>query len=199
MNKLLIKENFDSVNLFEKISKLNENQIADIATGLDWTVDNIADAVLIGGTALIHYLSHSRDLTPDIDFMVGNINEVKTKLEDSDVAYNELRDSGIGVLGVTADQFNTDYLDSNVGNVVINKLILKTYKIANIGGEQVKIINPELLAIMKIELGRDKDTEDGFNLITSGMLNKEYYLKLLELLKHNLLDYESLLSYVEMI
>jgi len=199
MNKLLIKENFDSTNLFEKIGKLNENQIADIATGLDWTTTNISNAVLIGGTALIHYLSNSRDLTPDIDFMVGNVNEVKTKLANDNIEYKELMDGNIGVLGVTADQFNTDYLDSNVGNIVINKMILKTYKSANIGGEQVKIINPELLAIMKIELGRDKDTEDGFNLITSGILNKEYYLSLLELMKHNLQDYKSLLSYVDMI
>jgi predicted nucleotidyltransferase len=199
MNKLLIKENFDSANLFEKIGKLNENQIADIATGLDWTTTNISNAVLIGGTALIHYLSNSRDLTPDIDFMIGNINEVKSKLDGDNIEYREIMDGNIGVLGVTADQFNTDYLDSNVGNIVINKMILKTYKSANIGGEQVKIINPELLAIMKIELGRDKDTEDGFNLITSGILNKEYYLKLLEAMKHNLQDYKSLLRYADMI
>ena len=64
-----------------------------------------------------------------------------------------------------------------------------------IGGVNVKIINPELLAIMKLELGRDRDIEDGLSLLNSGKLNKDKYLEYLNELKHSLSDYESIYSY----
>ena len=52
---------------------------------------------------------------------------------------------------------------------------------------------------MKIELGRDKDVEDGLALITSKTLNKEVYLTAVRGLKNYISDYESLLSYAEII
>jgi hypothetical protein len=197
--KKLIKEHYDSINLFEKLSILNESEIASISTGLDWTTINEPSAVLIGGTALIHYLSKSRDLTPDIDYMVDEISKVKAKLENDDILFKSLRAGNIGLLGITVDEFNTDYLDSNVGNVLLNKLILKDYIYAKISNYDIRIITPELLAIMKIELGRDKDVNDGFALIQSGKLDKTKYLKYLNYLKNSLKDYESLLSYSEML
>jgi len=197
--KKLIKEHYDSINLYEKLSILNESEIASISTGLDWTTINEPSAVLIGGTALIHYLSKSRDLTPDIDYMVDEISKVKAKLENDDILFKSLRAGNIGLLGITVDEFNTDYLDSNVGNVLLNKLILKDYVYAKISNYDIRIITPELLAIMKIELGRDKDVNDGFALIQSGKLDKTKYLKYLNYLKNSLKDYESLLSYSEML
>lgn len=198
-NKFLIKEGFDSINLFNKISLLNERQIAKISKGIKWTINNYPSAVLIGGTALIHYIENSRDLTPDIDFMIDEIVDLKLILVENNIQFGELKSGNIGLLGINVDEFNVDYLDSNMGNVSLNKLVLKTFKIANIGGFQVKIINPELLAIMKIELGRDKDLNDAFSLLGSGKLNKVYYLKLANSLKNHLSDYESIVSYVEMI
>jgi hypothetical protein len=50
---LLIKEDYTSVNLFNKISLLTESQVTQIGEGIDWTVNNYPNAVLIGGTALI--------------------------------------------------------------------------------------------------------------------------------------------------
>jgi len=197
--KKLIKEHYDSINLYEKLSILNEAEIASISTGLDWTTINEPSAVLIGGTALVHYLSKSRDLTPDIDYMVDEISKVKAKLENDDILFKSLRAGNIGLLGITVDEFNTDYLDSNVGNVLLNKLILKDYVYAKISNYDIRIITPELLAIMKIELGRDKDVNDGFALIQSGKLDKTKYLKYLNYLKNSLKDYESLLSYSEML
>jgi predicted nucleotidyltransferase len=198
-NKFLIKEGFDSINLFDKVSLLNERQIAKISLGIEWTFNNYPSAVLIGGTALIHYVENSRDLTPDIDFMIDDISDLKLILEENDVQFGDLKSGNIGLLGINVDEFNVDYLDSNMGNVALNKLVLKTFKIANIGGFQVKIINPELLAIMKTELGRDKDLNDAFALLASGKLNKDYYLRLANSLKNHLSDYESIVSYVEMI
>ena len=197
--KKLIKEEYGSSNLFDKLSLLTENQVSEIIKGLEWTTKNIPDAVLVGGTALVHYLSNSRDLTPDIDFLIPDMQRLKSKLDNENFLYRPL----IGVngnMGITVNDFNTDYLDVNSsGNAVINKLILKTNKIAKIAGHNVKIVIPELLAIMKIELGRDKDTKDGLSLITSGILNKEVYLKLVNGLKNYLSDYSFLLSYGEML
>jgi hypothetical protein len=52
---------------------------------------------------------------------------------------------------------------------------------------------------MKFELGRDKDTDDGFALLTSGKLNKDTYIEIVTGLKNYLEEYESLLSYAELI
>ena len=197
--KKLIKENFDSLNLFNELKLLTETQINAIANGINWTIQNYSNAVLIGGSAVVYYLNKKRPLTPDIDFLVEDIELLKSKLDDVDILYRANRSGNIGLLGISVEEFNADYLDSNVGNVNLNKLILKTFRNSKINNVNVRIINPELLAIMKIELGREKDMQDGFALFQSGLLNKESYLKYINILKNNLNDYESLLSYAEML
>lgn len=190
---IFLKEGYDSINLYNKINLLNESQLVKLNKGLIWTVDNIPNAVLIGGTAVIHYINTARELTPDIDFIVEDIDMIKNKLYESNIKYNQL-DVG-RILGITVPEFNTDYLDSSIGNVKLNRLILRTFNKVLIGGVNVKIINPELLAIMKLELGRDKDIEDGLSLLNSGKLNKDKYLEYLNELKYSLSDYESIYSY----
>jgi hypothetical protein len=90
-------------------------------------------------------------------------------------------------------------LDSNVGNKSLNKLILGLKTTTNIGGVVVPIIVPELLAILKLDLGRTKDINDGFALLTSGKVNKKKYIDLVTGLKPTLSDYESLIGYSELI
>jgi hypothetical protein len=51
----LLKENFESDNLYDKLSLLTEVEVKRIVGGLDWVTQNL-DAVLIGGTAVVHYL-----------------------------------------------------------------------------------------------------------------------------------------------
>jgi len=199
MRKFLIKENYESINLFNKINLLNENQIRDIEKGFDWTVKNYSNAVLIGGTALIHYLKGGRDLTPDIDFVVANISKLKSLLDVEDILYKPLRKYDNSIIGITVPNFNTDYLDANVDSPNIKKLVLTTYNTATIGGFSIKVVNPELLAIMKIAMGRNKDLDDGFALIQSGILNKQNYIIYASMLKNSLEDYESIISYVDMI
>ena len=139
-----LRENFESENLFKKINLLNEEEIVKINKGLEWTARNAPNAVLIGGTATIHYISNARELTPDIDFIVGDIGSIKTKLSVDSIKYQPLN---VGyTLGVTVPLFNTDYLDASVGNTKLNRLILSTSNTALIGGIKVKIINPELLS-----------------------------------------------------
>lgn len=195
MNNLLLKENYTSQNLWEKINKLTEEQMVSVANGLDWTVDNLPSAVLVGGTAVIHYITGARDLTPDLDFLVTDIERVKMKLSQDDLNYIELNPGYPNPIGITAEDLNTDYLDPEEVNPTLNKLILQTPIQGTVGGRTVKIINPELLAIMKIDLAREKDVNDGFKLLSSGKVNRETYVKYLNTLKPTLQDFESLMSY----
>lgn len=195
MENILLKENYTSENLWKKISVLTEEQKSGIALGLEWTVNNIPSAVLIGGTAVVHYIKTARDLTPDLDFLVRDLNQVKEQLENSGIAYSELNPGYEQPLGITVNELNTDYLDPNVGNKELNNLILSTPTKANVGGYQLNIINPELLAIHKFESGRDKDVQDALALLRSGHVDKEKYKKFLEQLRSTLTDYESMKEY----
>ena len=199
MHPFLLKENYTSKNLYNKVIKLTENQVQKISNGLDWVVKYHPSAVLVGGTALVHYLSGGRDLTPDIDFIVGDMSKLKSLLDDQDILYRPLRDDNNNAIGITVNKFNTDFLDASMNSRELNKLILQSSNIAKIGGYNVKIVSPELLAIMKLELGRDKDIKDGFNLITSGLLNKNEYVNLTTHLKKYLQDYASIANYADMI
>jgi predicted nucleotidyltransferase len=199
MKTFYLKENYTSRNLFNKVNLLNEEQVTKISKGIDWTLKYYPSAVLIGGTALVHYLHGGRDLTPDLDFMVDSLSKIKNILDNQDILYRPLRDSYNNIMGITVEDFNIDYLDANINNPTLNKLILSTYNQGIIGGYSIKIINPELLTIMKLELSRQKDIQDGFALIQSGILNKETYLKYLKILKNTLQDYEALLGYAEML
>jgi hypothetical protein len=193
----LLKENFESDNLYDKLSLLTEVEVKRIVGGLDWVTQNL-DAVLVGGTAVVHYLKGGRDLTPDIDFMVSDINKVKEKLDNDGIPYTLLKNN----MGISIDQFNTDILDykyANDNNKVLNTLILKTPKLVKINDKVIKSINPYLLAILKFELGRTKDLNDALALMNSGLLNKEQYLKYVNALKNSLNDYESLVGYAEML
>jgi hypothetical protein len=195
MKNFLLKENFESVNLFEKINLLHEKQLRKIDQGFDWTINNLPSAVLVGGTATVHYISGARDLTPDLDFIVSDVGSVKNKLSLQGIKYSDLNPGYEHPIGITADMFNTDYLDSNQGNRMLNKLILSTPNKALIGGYTVNVINPELLAIMKLELGREKDINDGFALLSSGKVNREKYVKYLGQLKNTLEDFEAIYNY----
>jgi hypothetical protein len=195
---MLIKENFTTENLYNKFNLLTEAEVKRIMLGMDWTNKNYPEGIVIGGTSVVFYLHKGRDLTPDLDYLVDSINYIKTMLDKDKIAYSPIKSSS-GNIGITAQQFNIDYLDANTGNVALYKLILKNYITGNINGRNCKIVIPELLTIMKIELGRDKDTTDGLALITSKVLIKEKYLKFVNILKNNLNEYESLISYAEMI
>jgi hypothetical protein len=199
MFKLLLKESYTSQNLFEKVNLLEKSLITTFSNGMGWVINNNIDSVLIGGTAVINYLSSGRDLTPDVDYMVDNIGTVKQKLDRDNIKYDDIRDNNNGNLGITVPKFNMDFIDSNKGNKSLNKTIVKLKGSTVIGGITVPIVRPELLAIMKLELGRTKDIEDGFELLKSGKVNKEMYIKILDTLKNSLSDYESLKNYSAMI
>ena len=196
---LLIKENYSSLNLWKKINLLSEDQIKIIAKGLRWTVENVQSAVLVGGTAVVHYLTNNRKLTPDLDFLVDDVSIVKEFLYDENKKYKPLN-TGTGYnLGIVVNELNCDYLDVNVGNVKMNKLILETHNSVTIGGYKIRIINPELLTVMKLEIGRDRDLEDALSLLSSGVCDKNEYISYANHLKNTLQDYDSIINYQDLI
>jgi len=199
MNPFLIKSNYTSENLFNEIVKCTEIQVRQIAAGIEWTLGKDPGAVLIGGAAVAHYLKGGRPLTPDMDFMSRDIPRLKSLLEEEGTGFRSLRSGHAHSLGITVKKFNADYIDADEGLVSLNNLVLSTFQLTQFGGFAVKIINPELLAIMKLDLGRGKDIQDGFALLESGALDKTTYMKHLHTLRNDITDYTSLLGYSEMI
>jgi hypothetical protein len=196
---LTLKENYSSINLFNKITLLEYSTISKFTDGMLWVKNNNINGCLVGGTAVVNYLSKGRDLTPDIDYLVSPISDIKSKLTKQNISFKTLKDSKIGDIGITVEKFNMDFLDANVGNTKLNELILKTYTTTIIGGEKINIVNPELLTIMKLDLSRVKDINDAFELLKSGLVNKDKYITYVNKLKPYLQDYESIISYSDLI
>ena len=195
----MIKENYSSQNLWQKVNLLTEEQIYTLTKGLKWTVKNIPDAVLIGGTATVNYVVNERELTPDLDFMITDIWSVKTKLNQDDIQFKSLNIGTGKSFGIVVDKHNTDYLDSNVGNLTLNKLILKTSNTTTIGGYHLKIVPVELLVILKIELGRDKDLNDALSLLSIGDCDRNEYISYANQLKDSLQEYNAIIEYQKII
>ena len=198
---MLIRENFESSNLFDKFMLLERSQAEQVAAGIRWVVDNGLAAVLVGGTAVVHYLQGGRSLTPDADFLVADFDEVKAKLDEDNARYEDIVDVSGRTIGVTDVDRNTDYLNpaSAHGNRALNRMILATAITAKVAGVDVKIICPELLAILKLDLGREKDVADGFALLVSGKLDRKKYDHYVEALGPALSDRSSIASYSDLI
>ncbi len=191
---LLGRSGFDSLHLYENFKVLDRKVVEQLAGGFDWIIENEPDAVLIGGTAVVSYLNSGRALTPDIDFMVSDIDRIVPLLEDAALRVTPLIDG----LGITVDELNVDILSSASGNAALNDLIMRTPVFQNIGGVGIKVINPELLFTMKMELGRDKDTDDAMLLLQQGILRKDRFLDYLSQVDDSLGDPGTLRVYSEM-
>ncbi len=195
---LLERSGYDSETLFNEINIQESDVLDKIQTGLTWLQDNHVNCVLIGGTAVAHYLPTARTLTPDFDFLTPNFNQLKSLLSEQSIPAAPLASTNAEELGITVPEFNTDFLDINSGNKAINKYVIKTAITGNIGGVSLKIVSPEALVIMKFALGRDKDDNDAFALLQSGVVSKLGYLEALQDLKSNV-DYLTLQGYSKLI
>lgn len=192
-------DNFETKHLFEAFNILEISTLETMNDGMMWMVENNIDGVLIGGTAVVSYLDGSRDLTPDIDFMVRDINRVKEKLNNDDIFYENLVDYNGGYIGINLPQYNIDLLDANEGDADLNRLIFNTKNTITVGGYKVNVISSEMLAIMKLNLGREKDLNDGMKILQSGKVDKNKFSEYVERLSGSLEDYESIKSYVDLI
>ena len=100
---------------------------------------------------------------------------------------------------------NNIELDIKILKKVLNsKLFLGKYPIINsvsVGryGNSIDIVSPELLAILKLDLGRTKDINDGFALLMSGNVDRDIYISYAKKLKNTLNDYESIIGYCDLI
>ena len=195
-----LSENYDSKNLFDKISILSESFKNQVRDGFDWVNQNCPNCILIGGTAVVHYLQGGRDLTPDVDFLVSDTNSIKKMLDRDGHKYSPLLGTNGESIGITAPLFNMDFLSKGSGK--FDDIILaNSNKKIKVGGIEVRVVEPEFLAIMKLGNGRDKDLDDAFALLQSGSVDKSTYLNYLEKCK-NVLDrddYDTFLGYAEII
>lgn len=186
---------FTSSNLQQKLELLTPTQLTEIKRGFQWISNHLSNCMVLGGVAVVSYVNGERFLTPDLDIMVSDISLVQQKLDAQNLKYTHLTND----LGITVNEFNLDILNAKTDNIALNKLTLKTPNQHLIYDENYNIIQPELLTILKLELGREKDLEDGFMLLQSGSLNRSLYMDYLEQLKDHLSEYQSLKSYAILI
>jgi len=198
---LFERSGFDSEHLYHEFMAIVEPAIRNkMIYGLLWLDDLNIDAVLVGGAAVIHYLSANRSFTPDLDFLVRDLEKVKNLLESQNIPYSPLiQANGGDPIGLTVNQFNLDLLDANECNTRLNRYVMEKSNKALVAGVSLKIINPEVLIILKFELGRDKDDDDAFALLKSGKLNKDRYFRAIKDLQPCLKPSVDIVSYGNLI
>lgn len=167
---LLCEALFDSKTLFKEMAILNPGAIQKTQNAFQFVQQHGIQAVLIGGMAVSHW-STDRTLTPDVDFLTPDLNQVKQILQQNNMQSSVLASSG-AYGGIMVPQLDADFLDANQGNAAFNQYVLNTAVSTRIGGVMFKIIDPNVLTIMKFDLGRAKDTEDAFKLMQGGNVNK---------------------------
>jgi predicted nucleotidyltransferase len=156
----------DSKTLFQEMAVLNPNAINKIQSALQFLIDNHVNAVLIGGMAVAHWTT-DRKLTPDVDVLTNEMSRIEQILNQNNIEYQPLAQVG-NFAGIQVPRFDLDVLDANKGNSQFNQYVIHTARPARIGGVGFKVIDPDVLCIMKFDLTRQRDTEDAFKLLGSG-------------------------------
>ena len=190
---------YDSERLFTEIQNIQPELINKLERGLQWMKNNNLHCVVVGGTAVVQYVAGARDLTPDIDFLVADFANLVNAAKRDGLTFSPIALMVDPAEGVTIEEFDMDFMDAKTGNVKFHKYIIQTARQARIGGATLNIASPEALAIMKFNLGRDKDDSDAFLLLQSGRMDKEAYLKAISDLSGAVRDEESLIMYAQMI
>lgn len=189
---------FDSATLFQEMAILNKNAVAKAQNAFQFIHQHNINGVLIGGMAVSHYV-HDRPLTPDVDFLVANFDEVIELLKQEKITYQALASSG-AYSGVQVPLIDADFLDANQEGEekLFNSYILKTAQSTNIGGVSFAMIDPAVLAIQKLCIGREKDLHDAFKLLT--VVSKDAVKNHLKALKNSLfgdIDAKTIWSYAQ--
>ena len=198
-------DGYDSVNLYNEMAVQEPATVDKMEAGLNWIEEHGINCVLIGGTAVVHYVTGARrSLTPDLDFLTDEMPKVLRLLDEEQLKYKFLTDINItrfgnASIGVQVFQFDLDFLDADNGNSPFNHYIMDTAITANVGGRQTKVINPAVLTISKLDIGRDKDDNDAFLLLQSGKVTRDEYKKAYKNLKKYVADPESVKMYASMI
>lgn len=189
------RKDFDSKNLYKEWLQIEKNLSEKMVSGIKWIKVNDSDAVMIGAMAVVNYLPIPRKLTPDVDFLCTDIEQIKDKLTEQGIAFSYLYNN----IGITIEQFNLDLLGSKEGNKEINDYALHNFNFVKVAGTVIKTATPEALTLMKFSSGRDKDDADAFNLLKSNFFNKEKFLKGIEELRKHLPDANEIIRYTKLI
>lgn len=163
---------FDSKTLFKEMALLRPNAIQKAQKGFQWMHDNFIDGVLIGGMATAHW-GQDRALTPDMDVMVDDVNNIKTMLHFQNIPFQPLAGIKGRYEGIHVPSLDIDFIDATKGNVQLNQHIMKTASLQRIGGVSFKVADPHVLSISKFWSARNKDLDDGFNLLKSGNIKQD--------------------------
>lgn len=162
----LKKANFDSATLLREMAIQSPSALNKMHKAFAFVTDNnLQDKlVLVGGMAVAHWLS--RTITPDIDFLCGDIEAVKAALskegiEFSSVTFANLKTEG----GFSVPSFNADFLDPGAANLPVNLNLFDSATPSMIAGMIILVADPAALAIQKFVTGRTKDLDDGFKLL----------------------------------
>jgi len=185
--------------LEDAISKLSLSSQKPILDGLTWFSKNglLKNLVMIGGCAVATYCPE-RALTPDFDLVANDLDRIIERLEKEDLEHKPLFTHSL--IGYQIPTYNVDIIKPSYGNDLIN-FAFKYCHIVELKSIKVRVIIPELLLIIKILLGREKDLNDAFRLVESKALSIEKYNQLLDLLFNDRLnpDYVLLKSYSSLI
>ena len=162
----LKKVNFDSATLLREMAIQSPSALNKIHKAFAFVTDNnLHDKlVLVGGMAVAHWTS--RVITPDIDFLCGDIEAVKAKLSKDCVEFSSVTFANLGTEGgFSVPLFDADFLDPRAANMPVNMNIIDSATPSMIAGMIILVADPAALAIQKFVTGRMKDLDDGFNLL----------------------------------
>ena len=173
---LLEASGYDSLNLHKQVGLLTEAEQRLLQAALQFVVRNKLPVVVIGGVAVVSYISSARDLTPDVDFLTDDLNTIKASLDQNGMQYRPLASfmvNGVQVGGIQVPDINADFLFANAG---INRYIMKSAELRRFGGVQLPFATAEVLAIQKFVTARARDSDDAFLLLQSGRLDQKKFL-----------------------
>ena len=162
----LNEASFDSATLLKEMRKQTPSALDKIYQAFAFVTDNnLQDKlVLVGGMAVAHWTS--RTITPDVDFLCGNINAVQGALSKEGIEFSPVTFANLGTTGgLSVPSFNADFLDPAGSNLPVNMNIIDSAAPSMIAGMIILVADPAALAIQKFVTGRTKDLDDGFKLL----------------------------------
>ena len=157
---------FDSATLLKEMRKQTQSALDKIYQAFAFVAENEFqdECILVGGMAVAHWTS--RAITPDVDFLCGDIEAVKAMLSKKKIAFSPITFANLGTTGgLTVQSFNADFLDPDASNSAVNMNILDNAAPSMIAGMTILVADPAALAIQKLVTGRTKDLDDGFKLL----------------------------------
>ena len=163
----LNEASFDSETLLNEVSKQSSSAIVEIYKAFAFVADNNLqdECILVGGMAVAHWAS--RAITPDIDFLCGDIEAVKAMLSKKKIAFSPFTFANWDTTGgLTVSSFNADFLDPKASNSAVNMNIFDSAVPSLIAGMTILVANPAALGIQKFVTGRSKDIDDAFELLS---------------------------------